>query len=107
MPQIIGRATKTSANTYASVFGGALLTRSDDQHNFVIHYVENNVNAVTLKFLGSNDGVNFEQLGEETAVAKAGHDYETLSESWLYIDVQVKSTVAATHGSVTVLLTQG
>ena len=112
MPEIIGRATKTSANAYASVFTAPILTKTQIESNFLIHYVEGNVNAVTLKFLGSNDGVEWETLTDEAgtsefAVLKDGAGYHTVTDAWQYIDVQVKSTVAATHGSISVVVTQG
>ncbi|MFA5306657.1 MAG: hypothetical protein WC365_04355 [Candidatus Babeliales bacterium] len=112
MPQIIGRATKTSANAYASVFTNKPRTDAKDGTNVVFHCKENNVNAVTLKFLGSNDGTNFETLEDEDgttefAVSKNGSEYHTVTDAWLYLDVQVKSTVAETHGSITIVVTQG
>jgi hypothetical protein len=112
MPQIIGRETKTSANAYASVFTNKPQTDRQQGTNFVIQYKENNTNAVTLKFLGSHDGTNWETLEDESgttefAVLKDGSGYHTITDAWLYLDVQVKSTVAATHGSISVIITQG
>jgi len=65
------------------------------------------VNAVTLKFLGSNDGTNWQTIGVETPVLKNGMDYEVITDAWLYSDVHVKSTVTDAHGNITVIVTQG
>lgn len=107
MVKRLGIATKTSTNTYASVFAKPLISNVDQLSNFVIQYKENNVNAVTLKFLGSNDGTNWQTIGVETPVPKNGMDYEVITDAWLYFDVHVKSTVTDAHGNITVIVTQG
>lgn len=113
MPTVIGRGTKTSTNTYANVFTTASLVKSREPTHFVVQYIEGNVNAVTLKVVGSNDGTNFEDVildsegATEVEVLKDGHGYVVIqSTPFVYLNVQVKSTVDDTHGSLTVLLSQ-
>ena len=99
--------SKTSANTYASVFGGMVRTGAAAK-KWVIRVKENDVNSVTYKILGSIDGTNTETLGDGDGSGSTGEyalddatAYHTLTDAWPYIDVQVKSTVGGSHGSIT------
>jgi hypothetical protein len=72
-----------------------------------VQLIENDVNAVTIQIRGSNNGVTWENVGAEIAVTKNGHDYVVIDEPWLFLDPQLKSTVADTPGSLTTLVTEG
>lgn len=92
--------TATSTNNYVSVY------KVSDSHSrhIAISIKENNVNALLYKVLGSLDDVTFHELLAETSLAKNGSDYQTIEGAWRYIDVQIKSAVAETHGNATVLI---
>ena len=114
MPIPIGKkSTKTSTNTYVNVFASNILTDPYLPGTFCVQYVENNANAVTLKITGSIDGVTFSDVDldgtgtTQITVAKNSNGYATFEGSWVYLNVQVKSTVDDTHGSITVTVSQG
>lgn len=61
---------------------------------------ENNVNDIDFQILGSNDNVNWKVLDTDTIV-KDGWDNSVIDPNyWLYIDVQIMSTVPDTAGEV-------
>lgn len=93
---------QTTTNDYASIVKVKLPT---NMKRFLIHWKELNVNAALIKILASPDDVTYETIKAETALAKNGSSYETLEDPWTWIDVQVKSAVAETHGSVKVYIT--
>jgi hypothetical protein len=107
MPQVLGQSfAKASANAYASVFPAPLLGHGDARC-YLVHLIEKNVNAVTVQIRGSNNGVTWENVGAEISLAKGEHDYEVVDEPWLFLDPQLKSTVADTAGSLTTIITEG
>jgi len=97
--EVIGHVSaKASTGAYVSA---VLVPVPPQIKNLLVHIVEKNVNAVKFKILGtSRDGGKQETLKAETTIAKNGSTYETLTEPWLFIDVQIIDSVAPDHGSV-------
>ena len=101
MANLIGSVnSKISTNDYVSALKLGL--SSIKYWNFVVHLKEDNTNAIKFKILASIDQVTWETIKAETTLAKDGSVYETLSDAWLYIDVQFKANVADTQGKLTV-----
>lgn len=92
--------TATSTNSYATV------CKVNDLHsrNILVSIKENNVNAIKYKILGSLDDVTYHELQAETVVTKNGSGYKSFSDAWRFIDVQIASNVAETHGNATVVI---
>lgn len=108
MGDILLNVTQTSANAYATV--GSIVTVRSEIKTLVIQCTEKNVNAVKIKILASNsrtdEGALLEpvELLAETVIAKNAARYDTISDPWRFIDVEVASNVAATHGSLKVAI---
>jgi len=100
MPELLGSvSSKLTTNAYVSA-----LKIQVPRHigSLLLQLVEENVNAVKFKVLGSNDDDNYETLKAETVLAKNASTYETLTDPWLWVDIQVKASVDDAHGRVTV-----
>lgn len=85
-------------------------TSTDTETNIVLAYVypwqnklvyikENNVNAISYRIDGSMDKVNWVNLHALADIGKNGDDYQTLTDAWVWIRVQIKSTAAGTHST--------
>jgi hypothetical protein len=89
---------QVSQLTSAAAFATALKIRADYKNKANVHIKEHNTNDIEYTILGSNDDVTYETLVPTTDLAKNASKYEILSEPWLYINVQIRDNVAATHG---------
>jgi hypothetical protein len=101
LPELIGTiSAQPSTNAYVSA---VLVKVPPHTTKLLIHIVEKNVNAITYKVLGqSRASGTTEELLAPKAIAKAGSDWQTLEDAWLYVDVQIITTVNPNHGSVDV-----
>lgn len=107
----LGVNTQTTTSSYASVLKVTMPVgkKSYDLgavqvQKVLIHMIEKNVNAIKVKILASNDDTTYETIMAETTIAKNASLYETLSDPWMYIDVQAVDAVAETHGSLKVVI---
>lgn len=89
---------EVSQLTSAAAFASALKIRADYKNKLNVHLKEHNTNDIEYQILGSLDDVTYETLVPTTDLVKNTSKYEILSEPWLYIDVQIRDNVAATHG---------
>ena len=103
MTELIG--TKPAHATTSAYVSALKVKVPPHIKGLLIHLAEDNVNAVKFKILGSSDDSRYEMLKGDTIIAKNGSTYETLTDAWLWVDIQVKDSVAETHGSVTVNVT--
>lgn len=89
--------TQTSADAYAIV----LTVYVYPWQNKLVYVIENNVNAITYSIDGSMNGSDWERILTDEAVAKNGSDYQTLTDAWVWLRIQFKSTAAGTHSTDT------
>lgn len=101
MPEKIGIVSqKASANAYASALKISVPTHIE---RLFFHVKENNTNAIKVKVLGSVDDSVWEEVIGEAVVAKdASSKLATITDPWPYLDFQIASNVAETHGKATV-----
>jgi hypothetical protein len=88
-----------TGDAYASVLQFKVPSQTS---KMMIHLKEQDTDAVTWKILGSIDNVNFSEEMAEEEVLEDGFDTHEVTKAWLFIDVQVKSTVPESPGSVSV-----
>ena len=102
MTEVIGNVTAAIA---AAGYVSALKIQVPPHiTNLLIHIVENNVQSVYYKILGQTRAGGEEQvLKAQTLIAQDGSTWETLSDPWLYVDVQILD--GAGHGSVNIDIT--
>lgn len=86
---------QTSTNSYVTEILAYVLP----WQNKIVYVKENNVNAISYSVDGSMDGTDWHNLVTDVAVAKNGDSYQTLTDAWVWLRVQIKSTVAATHST--------
>jgi len=86
---------QTSADAYAT----KLVAFVYPWVNKLIYIKENNVNAITYSIDGSVDRVNWERILTDEAIAKNGADYQTNTDAWKWLRIQIKSTAAGTHST--------
>ncbi|GAH51740.1 unnamed protein product, partial [marine sediment metagenome] len=68
-----------------------------------LFYVKNGTDVtVTLKYYGSVDGTNYEQIGNSEDVLTGATTYQTMSEAWEYLKVNYEA--ASAPGSGTLLI---
>jgi len=93
-----------TGNAYAS----ALTFKVPGQTGkMMVHAKEQNVNAIKWMILGSIDNANWSEEMAEASIGKNGFGVHEITKAWLYVDVQVKSAVAETAGSVSVAVSGG
>ena len=102
MTELLGKASAVATTT--AMVSALKLKVPPQMSRLLIHVKENNTNAIKYQVLASNDDVTYETLKAATTVAKNGSTYETLSDPWLWVDVQVQDNVAETHGVATVVV---
>ena len=89
----------TTATTNAYVTLGTLYLTDCTKTN--IWLKETNVNAVMYSIDGSQDGgTTWENLKTNQDLAKNASAYETITDLWTRIRVQIIDKVGGTHGSV-------
>jgi len=93
--------SQTSTNSYVTALW---LQVPDGVKKVIIHMKEENTNAVKIQVLGYSKSGYGEIIKSETAIAKNGSIYETVSDPWQILEVQIKSAVADTHGKLTVIV---
>lgn len=70
-----------------------------------LFYVKNGTDkTVTLKYYGSLDGTNYEQLGEDSTLTTGTSEYQTLSEAWEYLKVNYQAEITPTSGTLLIEL---
>ena len=100
MPRTLGYVRELgTTNNYASALKLKLGASAD---RLTVHIKENNVAAVRWKVLSSLDDVVYETIRDEEIVLQNGSDYDTLTDLWRYVDVQVISNVVDVPGVVTI-----
>lgn len=67
--------------------------------NKIIYILENNVNAIEYSIDGSMNGTDWHNLTTDKDIAKNGDAYETVTDAWVFLRVQIKSDVAGTHST--------
>jgi len=68
----------------------------------MVHIKELDVNDIDWKILGSiDDRIYFEEKAEAT-VTKGSSDAYEVTKAWIYLDVQVKSTVENNSGEIAI-----
>jgi len=88
---------KTSTNAYVSM--SALWIAN--VKNIVLTLRETGgVNAVLYKIETSMDCTNWKEKKAETTLNASGHVEHGLTDTWRWIQVQIKSAVAGNHGDV-------
>lgn len=72
----------------------------------LIYLKEENTNAILFKIEGAQDEdfVVAEELKAETALAKNGSAYETLSDPWLYVRVLHKAAAEGVQGKMSCII---
>lgn len=108
MAKLLKSATATTTDNYADLL---VLTVPYGINQVGVHILENNVNAIKYKVLGSLDGTLFEtEIKAETVVAKNGSGVvlpsavAALGDPFQKISVQIKASVGAAQGNVTATL---
>lgn len=91
----------TTGTDYASAFK---LKVPPQTSKMMVSLKENNTNAIKYKVLVSVDNVTYEEEKSETAVGKNGSASVEIPEAWLYVDIQVKTSVPPNNGKVTVAI---
>lgn len=86
-------------NTSADAYATFLTAYVYPWQNKLIYVIENNVNAITYSVDGSVDNANWVRIVTDQAIAKNGSDYQTVTDAWIWLRVQVKSTAAGTHST--------
>ena len=94
--------SKLSTNSYASALKILVPHRIT---KVLVHLKEENTNAVKVKVLASVDDVVYETIKPETVLAKNGSAYETVTDPWMWLDVQFCASVADAQGKLTVTIT--
>jgi len=105
MDEIKRTASQVTTDAYADILE---ISREDvDLPVILIEVLEiGGVNGITYRVLASEDATNWKQLTSnvdsltEWPVAASGHSYQTLTDAWLNLKVQVKATVGASQGTV-------
>lgn len=88
---------ETSTNSYVSM-GSA---RIEDFSKMTIYLRETGgANDVLFKIDVSMDNANWINVKAEDTLSASEKHYETLSDVWHYVRVQIKSAVAGSHGTV-------
>ena len=89
----------TTTNSFASVKSDYFFVKA--YRSKIIEVInEDDANDLDLKILVSNDKTNWKTKVSSTTLAAGSEPYvAVLTEPWLYIDVQVKSTVADQQAS--------
>lgn len=101
---VVTPIAQVTTDNYADVVGSTL----DTLHHLCASYtiIENNVNAIKWQVLASNDAAFAVSVVAqvEAIVAKAGSSsFSTATAVWRYYKVQVKASVGAAQGNVTVV----
>jgi hypothetical protein len=94
---LLGQVSQiVSTNAFAS----ALKIKTSFANKLLIHLKEHNTNDIRYKILGSMDDVVYETLVASTLLATNTSAYETLTDPWEYLDVQIIDNVGGTHGKL-------
>jgi len=91
-------ATQTTTNAYVNHTRNFIWIADLTKLTIVIR--ETNVNAITWSIDVSHNSTNWINIKTDQALAKNATTYETLTDVWRYIRLQIKSTVADAHGTV-------
>lgn len=82
----------------------ALKISPDFYHKLVIHLKEHATNDVCYQIRASNDDVTYFTILNYTLLPTSGVDFQTLTDPWQYIDVQIMDAVSGTHGKVDITI---
>jgi hypothetical protein len=99
MVSLIRKRTQISGNDYISIM--KLNLNNIEYKTFLFHFREENTNAIKFKILASSDQITWETIKEETTLAKNGSTYETLTDAWMFIDIQFKADTPEAQGKLT------
>jgi len=70
-----------------------------------LFYVKNSTDVtVTIKYYGSLDNTNFEQIGSDSTLTTGTSEYQTLSEAWEFLKVNYKAATTPTSGTLLIQL---
>lgn len=83
-----------------ATFASALKIKVHFTGKMLIQLKEDNTNAIDYQILASMDDTDWFTLKASTTIAKNGSAYETLTDPWTDLDVQIKDTVPAAHGKL-------
>jgi hypothetical protein len=68
----------------------------------MVHIKKLDVNDIDWKILGSiDDDIYFEEMSE-AEVSQDDSDVHEVTKAWIFLDIQVKSTVSNTSGDISV-----
>jgi hypothetical protein len=95
--------SQANAVTSATAYASALKFKVPPQTGKMMIFIkELGVNSITFKVLGSVNDVDYEDETAEEAVLDDAFDTVEVTKAWLYIDVQIKSTVENSNGKVNI-----
>lgn len=103
-PISVNPANQTTTNSYADVVGSKIDTATKGKVCYTIKNAHA-TNSIDWKVLASNDDTTYVEVEAEASVAGTASDSWEASAtevSYRYFKVQVKSTVAAAHGTADV-----
>ena len=89
-------ATKASTNAYVTL--GTLYLATSTKTTIMLR--ETNVNAVMYSIDLSMDNIKWKNKVTDQDIAKNAIEFETITDLWRYVRVQIIDKVGGTHGSV-------
>ena len=100
LPELIAYAGPIeTTDNYATALKIKLLPQTSKA---MVHIKELNVNDIDWKILGSiDDSIYFEEM-TDTSVTKNDSDAHEVTKAWIYLDIQVKSTMSNDSGEIAV-----
>ena len=99
MPVLLGYKTQATVNAYSSIL---LIQSPPFISKFLFVLKENDTNAIEYQILGSLDGVNWVVVLATADLAKnASVACASITDPWIWLDLQIRSDVGDSHGSVT------
>lgn len=88
--------------TSAAAWASALKVRTLFKEGLLIQLKEQGgVNAIDYRILGSQNDVTWDEvLCSSTTLVAGAYDFQTLTDKWLWVDVQIRDYAAPNHGKL-------
>lgn len=96
-------ASQATTNTMADLL---VILSQNWKDKMVIWIKEENTHDIQYQILASNDNSRWETIKGATVLLTNGSTYQTLSDPWIYVKIQVMDNVSGTHGSVSCFVSQ-
>jgi len=100
-PYVTETKTQASANAYASM--GSIWIGNLTKMTISVRET-GGAKDVLFKIDVSMDGTVWKNIMAEDTLSASEHHYETLSDAWRWLRVQIKSALADNHGAVEAIL---